>query len=138
MNLSSSIRFTRRAVTVVAVTLAGLTGVATPVLAAPISDGTSNTIQFAVTSVTLDKVHHRVIVTGPAQNRLEPGAHLVTTEIITPVATYTLTNTMVSGDTGTGLALNFTQINVNDVPMPCRAAADACLIESDGSYPPAP
>jgi hypothetical protein len=68
----SSIRSLRRAVTVAAVAVVGLIGGATPVLAAPIGDGTSNT-----------------------------------------VAMYTLNNTMVSGYTSNGVALNFTQITIH-------------------------
>jgi hypothetical protein len=108
-----SIRSLCRAVTVAAVALVGLIGGATPVLAAPIGDGTSNTVQFAVTSVALDQAHHRLLVSGLAQSGLVPGMHLATAEIITPVAMYTLNNTMVSGYTSNGLALNYTQITIH-------------------------
>lgn len=130
-----SLRLPRRAVIAAALTLGAVAGGATPALAAPLGDGTSNTIQLAVTSVTPDPAHHRVQVGGPAQNRLLTGMRLGTVEIITPVERYLLENCMISSyDSGTRLSLNFTQIGINEAPT---SPPDALLIESDGTYPPA-
>jgi hypothetical protein len=52
---------------------------------------------------------------------------------------------MVSGLVGTptasAITLNFTKINVDYEALPhapCMTGVDACLIEEDGTYPPAP
>src|SRR5262249_3774625 len=83
----------------VAVALAGLTAAIGPASAVASTDGTSNTIQLAVTSAVLDQAHHRVAVTAPAAGDLA-GRHLATVEVVSPRLTYTLTNTMVSGFVG--------------------------------------
>src|SRR3954451_24462795 len=114
-----------------ALTLAG----ATPALAAPVSDGTSNTIQVA--EVTVDQAHHRVLV-GAAGAKLTPGQHLRNLQLVTPSLKWVFSDILVESLTGTstGLSLNFTKVEFVGAHGPCTAGADACLIESDGTYPP--
>jgi hypothetical protein len=132
----------RRAVIGVAAALA-LTGVAAIPASAASQDGTSNTIQFTVASAVLDQAHHRVIVTSPTPDGLTVGRHFGTVEVATPQHNFVLNNTMVSGLVGTpmvsAITLNFTAINVAYAAphAPCMAGVDACLIEEDGTYPPA-
>jgi type 1 fimbria pilin len=127
-----SLRSTRRATIAAALALAGLAPATTPAFAAG-TDGTSNTIQMAVTSVAVDQAHHRVVVGTHAQNQLVPGMHLGTVEIVTAQhLTINLENCMISGDSGTGITLNFTKITYDVPPHP-----DVRLIETDGLLPPA-
>jgi hypothetical protein len=127
----------RRATIGAALMLAGLAAATTPALAAPTTDGTSNTIMVAVTSVRLDQAHNRVVVTAPAPGRLSPERRLDSVQVVTPQLTYVLTNTMVSGLTGPSstLSLNFTKVEIVNAPEPCRSGMDACLMEEDGTYP---
>lgn len=133
------IHFLRRAAIGVATALVGLMAVTGPAFAAASTDGTSNTIQFAVTSAVLDQAHHRVIVTGPAAGGLA-GRHLALVEVVTPRLTYTLNNTMISGLVGgssESLSLNYTTIDIKAFgPAPCMTGADACLMETDGIWLP--
>ena len=85
----------RRAATGAAVVLTGMAAATTPALAAT-TDGTSNTIQIAATSVTLDQAHNRVVVTAPSAGGLTPGMHLDRVQISTPRETLILENTMIS------------------------------------------
>ena len=128
----------------VVVALCGLMLAISPASAAASTDGTSNTIQFAIASAALDQAHHRVVITAPTEGGLVAGRHLGTAEVVTPKLTYILQNTMVSGFAGTpseSLSLNFTQVNIHstaDAAGPaCSPGVDACLIEEDGTYPPA-
>jgi len=93
------IGFLRRAAIGVAVALVGLTAAIGPASAAASTDGTSNTIQLAVTSAVLDQAHHRLIVTAPAARDLA-GRHFATAEVVAPRLTYVLNNTMISGLVG--------------------------------------
>lgn len=86
----------RRAATGAAVVLTGMAAATTPALA-DTTDGTSNTIQVAATSVTLDQAHNRVVVTAPSAGGLTPGMHLDRVQISTPRETLILENTMISG-----------------------------------------
>jgi hypothetical protein len=74
-----------------------------------------------------------VLVGAPAQNRLAPGMQVGTVEIVKPAVGYTLQNCMISSDS-TGLSLNYTTIKEAAPTSP----PDLRLIESDGTYPPAP
>ncbi len=125
----------------VAVALAGLVGTSSPVLAAPIGDGTSNTIQVAVTSATLDAAHHRVVVTTATPGGLTAGRHFATAQVVTPHSSFVFENVMVESLTGTSTALSLNFTKVEFVPSDggaCRPGVGACLIEEDGTYPPAP
>ena len=126
----------RRAAIGVVVALMGLGAVTSPALAAPGSDGTSNTIQLSVTSAVLDQAHHRVIVTGPGTASLAVGSHLVSAEVVTQRLTITLRDVMVeSAAAAESLSLNFTQININAFGrVPCAAGVEVCLMEPDGIY----
>ena len=86
----------RRAGTGGAAVIAGMVAATTPALAAA-TDGTSNTIQVAATSVTIDQAHNRVVVTAPSPGGLTPGMHLDRVQISTPRQTLILENTMISG-----------------------------------------
>ncbi len=104
----------RRATTASAAILAGLAAAASPALAAPIGDGTSNTVQVAVASATLDQAHHRVIVTGPKTAGLTPGRHFATAEIVTPSTAWVFSDVLVESLTGqaSALSLNFTKVEL--------------------------
>jgi hypothetical protein len=121
-----------------------LMGVAAIPASAASQDGTSNAIQFTVASAVLDQAQHRVIVTSPAPSGLAVGRHLSTAEVQTPRYRFILENVLISGLAGTrtasALTLNFTKINVDYEALPhapCMTGVDACLIEEDGTYPPA-
>ena len=134
------IDFLRRAAIGAAVALVGLMAAISPAYAAASTDGTSNTINVAVTSVTLDQAHNRVVVTAPAHGGLTPGMHLAIAQVVTPHLVLTLQNTLVSGVASTlsSLSLNFTKIETAIGPEPCRSGMDACLMETDGlSFPAA-
>lgn len=134
--------FLRRAAIGVAVALVGLTAAIGPASAVASTDGTSNTIQLAVTSAVLDQAHHRMIVTAPGAGGLA-GRYLARVEVVTPRLTYTLNNTMISGLVGgssesSSLSLNFTKIEMVVGPQPCQSGMDACLMGTDGiSFPAA-
>jgi hypothetical protein len=120
--------------------LAGLAVATSPALAAPIGDGTSNTIQVAVTSATLDQAHHRAIVTAPRPGGLTPGRHFGTVEVVKEHMKWTFSDILVESLSGSpsALSLNFTKVEL--VPSGgggCRPGVDACLIEQDGILPPA-
>ena len=128
----------RCAAIAVAVALAGLTVAISPASAAASTDGTSNTIQLAVTSVAIDQAHRRVIVTAPGAVVLA-GRHIALVEVVTPQLTYTLQNTMVSGLVGgssQSLSLNFTTIEFKAGGASCMPGVDACLMEDDGIWLP--
>ncbi len=134
------IDFLRRAAIGVAVALVGLMVAISPASAAASTDGTSNTIKVAVTSVTLDQAHNRVVVTAPAPGGLTPGMRLALVEVVTPRLALTLTNTLVSGlvsGHSSSLWLNYTTIEMIPAPEPCRSGMDACLMETDGISLPA-
>ena len=131
------IDFFRRAAIGVAVAIVGVTVAISPASAAANTDGTTNTIQLAVTAPVLDGAHHRVIVTARGAGGLA-GRHLALVEVVTPQLTYTLQNTMVSGLVGgssQSLSLNFTTIGLND-DASCMPGVDACLMEDDGIWLP--
>ena len=88
---------------------------ASPAPAALSTDGTSNTIQFLAGSVAIDQAHHRAIVTAPAVSGHTPGMRFGVVRVITSQARYTFENVMVESvaATSTSIAINFTQINVN-------------------------
>jgi hypothetical protein len=128
----------RRAAIGVVVALVGLGAVASPALAAPGNDGTSNTIQFSVTSAVLDQAHHRVIVTAPATGGLVAGSHLPSAQVVTPRLTITLSDVLVSSaaaGTSSTLGLNFTTIDTQYFGRaPCMSGVGACLMEEEGIY----
>jgi hypothetical protein len=129
----------RRAALGVALALAGLIAAVSPAAAAANTDGTSNTIQYAVKSAVLDQANQRVIVTAPATDGLTPGRHLATVEVVTPRLSFVLENTLISSFAGksSSLSLNFTKIDYVGVgPAPCMRGADACLMEDDGIWLP--
>ncbi len=132
----------RRAATGAAVMLAGLTAATTPALAAPTTDGAATPIRVAVTSVKLDQAHNRAVVSAPAWGGLTPGMRLDSVQVVTPQLSLTLTNTMISGyltgPTSSSLSLNFTKVNIEYAPRPCRSDVDACLMEPDGIFYAAP
>jgi hypothetical protein len=134
-------RLLRRTPFGIVVALAAMGLAAIPASAAS-QDGTSNTIQFSVASAVLDQAHHRVIVTSPAPKGLTVGRHLATVEVATSrYSGWILTDVLVESYAGTtsSLTLNFTKIDVDAFGRaPCMSGADACLIEEDGTYPPAP
>jgi hypothetical protein len=131
----------RRAALGVVVAVVGLMVPISPAFAAAGSDGTSNTLQFAVTSAVLDQAHHRVVVTAPAAGGLA-GRHLDLVEVVTPQLTYTLNNTMISGYVVGGppesLSLSYTTIkityNTAFSHASCGSGVDVCLMEPDGIY----
>ena len=133
------IHFLRRAAIGVAVALVGLMAATGPASAAASADGTSNTIQLAVTSAVLDQAHHRVIVTAPAAGGLA-GRHLALVEVVTPQLKYVFTDVMVESLAGTpseSLSLNFTKVEYKvSAGATCMPGADACLIEGDGIWLP--
>src|SRR4051812_7686806 len=104
---------------------------ATPALAAPISDGTSNTIQLAVTAHALDEAHHRVLVNAPnAAAVLRPGQHLGRVQLVSERLAYTFEDVMVESLTGTStrLSLNFTEIKIGAGGHGCPADVNVCLM----------
>ncbi len=119
-----------------ALALATLNAAALPALAS-VSDGTSNTIQVAIATATLDQAHHRVVVTGAQSARLTPGQHLRSVQVVGPRLGYTFENVMVESLTGvsSGLSLNFTKVEFISRGG-CVPGVDLCLIESEGLYPP--
>jgi hypothetical protein len=131
----------RRAAAGAAIALAGLCAGVSPALAAPVSDGTSNTIQLAVSAPAIDQAHHRVVVTAPgAAAVLRPGKHLDDVQLVRASIKYTFQDVMVeslTGPTASQLSLNFTKVEFKNTMLGCTAAADACLIEQEGLYPPA-
>jgi hypothetical protein len=131
--------FLQRAAIGVAVALVGLMAATGPAFAAPSTDGTSNTIQFAVTSAVLDQAHQRVVVAAPAARGLA-GKQLALVEVVTPQLTITLENTLVSGLVGQSsesLSLNYTKIQSKTLGVAaCAPGVDACLIEDDGIWLP--
>jgi hypothetical protein len=130
--------FLRRATIGVAVAFLGLMAATGAAFAAASTDGTSNTIQFAVTSAVLDQAHHRVVV-APAPGDLA-GRHLALVDVVTPQLTITLQNTMVSGLVGKSpesLSLNYTTIEAKTLGVAaCTSGVDGCLIEDDGIWLP--
>jgi hypothetical protein len=104
-----NIRSLRRPATGAAVVLAALAA-ATPALAAPIGDGTSNTIQVA--SASLDQAHHRVVITG-APAGMTPGRHFARATIVTPQLSYVFTDVMIESVVGTttSLSLNYSKMD---------------------------
>ena len=107
--------FLRRAAIGMAVALVGLTAAIGPASAAASTDGTSNTIQLAVSSAVLDQAHHRLIVAAPAAPDLA-GKHFATVEVVTPRLTYVLNNTMISGLVGgssESLSLSYAEIRID-------------------------
>ena len=107
--------YLRRAAIGVVTALAGLSFAISPAAAASGNDGTSNTIQFSLSSATIDQAHHRVLLTAPAGSDLAPGRHIATVEVMTPRLTIILENVLVSSlmETPSSLALNYTAINVS-------------------------
>jgi hypothetical protein len=91
---------------------AGLIATAGPAVAAPVADGTSNTLQFGLTAATFDQARHRVVVSAPALGDLAPGTRLAGAEIVSPRLTIVLTDIMIesTGETASSLALNFTKV----------------------------
>src|SRR6478609_7251998 len=121
----------------VAMALAGVSAGAAPALAS-VTDGTSNTIQVAVASATIDQAHHRVVITGAEPGaRLTAGQHLRAVQLVSQRFSYTFENVMVESLTGTSpaLSLNFTKVEASS-RAGCLPDVDACLIETDGTYPP--
>lgn len=60
------VHFLRRVALGMAVALVGLSAASGQAFAAPGNDGTSNTIQFGVTSAALEQAHQPAVVTAPA------------------------------------------------------------------------
>jgi hypothetical protein len=131
--------FFRRAAIGVAVALVGLMAATGPAFAAASADGTSNTIQLAVTSAVLDQAHHRMIVTAPAAGGVA-GRHLALVEVVTPQLKYVFSDVMVESLAGTSsesLSLNYTKIEFKaSGGATCMPGVDACLIEGDGIWLP--
>jgi len=130
--------FLRSAAIGVAVASVGLMAATGPAFAAASTDGTSNTIQFAVTSAVLDQTHQRVVVTAPAASGLM-GRHLALVEVVTPRLSLELENTMVSALVGKpeSVSLNYTKVQEKSTVAGCTPGVDACLIEDDGIWFPA-
>ncbi len=133
------IRFLRRAAIGVAVAVVGLMAATGPASAAANADGTSNTIQLAVTSAVVDQAHHRVIVTAPAAGGLA-GRHLALVEVVTPQLKYVFTDVMVESLAGTrseSVSLGYTKIEFKaSGGATCMPGVDACLMEGDGIWLP--
>jgi|tagenome__1003787_1003787.scaffolds.fasta_scaffold20226540_1 hypothetical protein len=128
----------RRMSITVATALAGVCIGAAPALAS-ITDGTSNTIQVAVAATTIDQASHRVVIVGwESAARLTPGQRIRSVQLVNQRLSYTFENVMVESVTGTSstLSLNFTKVEFS-ANRGCFPGVDTCLIESDGSYPPA-
>ena len=133
------IHFLRRAAIGMAVALVGLMAATGPASAAASADGTSNTIQLAVTSAVLDQAHHRAIVTAPAAGGLA-GRHLALVEVVTPQLKYVFSDVLVESLVGTptgSLSLNYTKVEFKaSGGATCMPGVDACLMESDGIWLP--
>jgi hypothetical protein len=113
MNPPSRISLRRAASGAVAGLVAvGALAASGPAVAAPITDGTSNTLQLAVTSATLDQAHHRVLATSAAPLQLRPGTHLASLEINAPDGRLVLTDVMIESITGTDSPAPNTQLSV--------------------------
>jgi hypothetical protein len=67
---------------------------------------------FAVASATLDRVHHRLLVTVPDHAPPAVGTQIAKAVIVTPTERFILENCMISGFTATGFSLNYTAVNV--------------------------
>jgi hypothetical protein len=113
MNPPSRISLRRAASGAVAGLVAvGALAAAGPAPAAPITDGTSNTLQLGVTSATLDQAHHRVLATSVAPVQLRPGTHLASLQLDTPDGRLFLTDVMIESIAGTDSPAPSTQLNV--------------------------
>jgi hypothetical protein len=130
---------TRRAAVAAGAALACLATAGSPALAAPIGDGTSNTIQVAVTAATIDQLHRRVVVTTAQPGSLRPGV-AGTTELVTPTSAFVFENVMVESLAGTPRAASLSYSRLKSLhgtgSRRCLAGVDTCLIEDDGTYPP--
>jgi hypothetical protein len=104
-------RSLRRTATVAAAVLAGLIAATSPALAAPIADGTSNTLQVGLTSATLDQAQHRLIVANPGSSALNytkityVGGSLTAADLI-----------LYNGHAGLGSAVIFNVPDVTVIP----------------------
>ncbi len=98
---------------VAALVAAGALAAAGPASAAPATDGTSNTVQFAVTSATLDQLQHRVLAITPTRPDLPAGTHLASLQLNGPHMSFILTDVMIESVTATNSpAPGSTRINV--------------------------
>jgi hypothetical protein len=92
---------------------AGVLTAAAPAFAAPITDGTSNTLELSVTSATLDQAHHRVLAISRNQTDLTGGIRLASVQPDAPHMTLLLTDVTIESITGTSSpAPGSTRLNV--------------------------